>query len=121
MEIIERIYEILNEKDKRAYQLCDVLNIRTSTMSTWRTKQNDPPAKYMKTIADFLGVSLDYLITGQEVETSKTTTALEYDLLETFRKLPSNKQYEFIGEMKGFLKAYEDSQKHRGERKRLSV
>ena len=30
MEIIERIYEILNQKDKRAYQLCEVLDIRTS-------------------------------------------------------------------------------------------
>ena len=66
MEIIERIYETLSKSDKKAYELCEKLNIRTSTMSTWKARTNDPPAKYMKTIADFLGVSLDYLLTGQE-------------------------------------------------------
>ena len=32
MEIIERIYQTLSEKDKKAYELCEKLNIRTSTM-----------------------------------------------------------------------------------------
>lgn len=121
MEIIDRIYQTLNEKDKRAYELCEKLGIRTSTMSTWKTRSSDPPAKYLKTIADFLGVSLDYLLTGQEAPARKTTTPLEDDLLEVFRKLPPNKKYEFIGEMKGFLKAYADSEKYLDEEKRLSV
>lgn len=121
MEIIERIYEILNQKEKRAYQLCEILDIRTSTMSTWKTKKTDPPAKYMKTIADFLGVSLDYLLTGQEAPVRKTTTQEEDELIELFRSLPDPKKYEFIGELKGFLKAYTDSQKYLDEEKRLSV
>ena len=36
MEIIERVYQLLDEKDKRAYELCEKLSIRTSTMSTWK-------------------------------------------------------------------------------------
>ena len=102
MEIIERIYRLLDEKDKRAYELCEKLSIRTSTMSTWKARTNDPPAKYMKTIADFLGVSLDYL-------------------LDLFRSLPEPKKYEFIGELKGFLRAYTESQKYLDEEKRLSI
>lgn len=121
MEIIERIYALLNEKDKKAYQLCDKLNIRTSTMSTWKARTNDPPAKYMKTIADFLGVSLDYLITGQETPVRKTTTSEEDELLALFRSLPEHKKYEFVGELKGFLRAYNESQKYLDEEKRLSV
>ena len=115
MEIIERIYQLLDEKDKRAYALCEKLDIRTSTMSTWKARTNDPPAKYMKTIADFLGVSLDYLLTGQEAPVRKD------DLLALFRSLPEPKKYEFIGELKGFLKAYTESQKYLDEEKRLSV
>lgn len=121
MEIIERIYETLHDKNKRAYELCKKLDIRTSTMSTWKARTNDPPAKYMKTIADFLGVSLDYLLTGQEAPVRKTTTPEEDELLELFRSLPENKQYEFVGELKGFLRAYTDSQKYLDEEKRLSV
>ncbi len=121
MEIIERIYQLLDEKDKRAYELCEKLSIRTSTMSTWKARTSDPPAKHMKTIADFLGVSLDYLLTGQEAPVRKNTTQEEDDLLALFRSLPEPKKYEFIGELKGFLKAYTESQKYLDGEKRLSV
>ena len=121
MEIIERIYQLLDEKEKRAYELCDRLSIRTSTMSTWKARTNDPPAKYMKTIADFFGVSLDYLMTGQEAPVRKTTTLEEDNLLDLFRSLPEPKKYEFIGELKGFLKAYTESQRYLDSEKRLSV
>lgn len=124
MEIIERIVQTLNEKDKLAVDLCRVLDIRSSTMSTWKAKTSDPPARYMPTIAKFLGVSLDYLLTGEEApipETVKTTTMMEDELLELFRALPEHKKYEFMGELKGFLKALEDQQKYLDEGKRLSV
>lgn len=121
MEIIERIYQLLEEKDKRAYELCQKLDIRTSTMSTWRTRVSDPPAKYMKTIADFLGVSVEYLMTGKEAPIRKNTTAEEDELLYLFRSLPESKKYEFVGELKGFLKAIGDSQKYLDEKERLSV
>ena len=51
MEIIERITETLEKTDKKATDLCDRLGIRTSTMSTWKTRNSDPPAKYIKPIA----------------------------------------------------------------------
>lgn len=121
MEIIERIYQLLDEKNKRANVLCEKLGVRTSTMSTWKARSNDPPAKQMKTIADFFGVSLDYLLTGQEAPVRKTTTQEEDVLLDLFRSLPEPKKYEFIGELKGFLKAYTESQKYLDEEKRLSV
>ena len=131
MEIIERIYELLGTTDKKAYELCEALHISTSTMSTWKTRNSDPLARYMKTIADFFGVSLDYLLTGQvaskkhfpthETSTREATTPEEDELLELFRSLPEPKKYEFIGELKGFLKAYADTQKYLDKEKRLSV
>lgn len=121
MEIIERIYQLLDEKDKHASELCEKLSIRTSTMSTWKSRTSDPPARYMKTIADFLGVSLDYLITGQEAPVRKNTTPEEDELLLLFRSLPERKKYEFIGELKGFLKAYSEPQKYLDNEEGLSI
>ena len=102
MEIIERITETLEKRDKKATDLCDRLGIRTSTMSTWKTRNSDPPAKYIKPIADFLGVSVHYLLTGEEAPARKLTTAEEDELLGLYRALPENKKFEFIGELKGF-------------------
>ena len=100
MEIIERITETLEKTDKKATDLCDRLGIRTSTMSTWKTRNSYPPAKYIKPIADFLGVSVHYLLTGEEAPARKLTTAEEDELLELYRALPQNKQFEFIGELR---------------------
>lgn len=133
MEIIERISELLAERDKTAIELCKILDIQTSTMSTWKARKKDPPARYMPAIANYLCVSLDYLLTGKErpvvVERPATPeltapepqlSAMDQELLDLFHELPINKQYEFMGEIKGFLRAVEDSKKYVDEGKRLS-
>ena len=82
----------------------------------------------MPTIANFLCVSLDYLLTGQErpaiIEQAEIQepklSAMDKELLDLFHELPMSKQYEFMGEIKGFLRAVEDSKKYIGEGKRLS-
>lgn len=121
MEIIERIYQLFEETGKRPYKLCERLGVRTSTMSTWKMRSCDPPARYMKTIADFFGVSIDYLLTGKDAPLRKTTTPEEDQLIDLFRSLPESRKYEFVGELKGFLKAMEDDQKYLDGEKRLSV
>lgn len=121
MEIIERIYKLLDEKDKRAYELCQKLDIRTSTMSTWKARTSDPPAKYMKTISDFLGVSLDYLLTGQEAPVRKNTTSEEDELLELFSCLPPDKQQRYLGRLENEAEQYIREQKYLDEEKRSSV
>ena len=127
MEIIERISDLLAERDKTAVELCKALDIQTSTMSTWKTRKKDPPARYMPAIANFLCVSLEDLLTGQErpaiikqpADQSPKLSAMDEELLELFHELPTNKQYEFMGEIKGFLRAVEDSKKYVDEGKRL--
>jgi bacteriophage CI repressor helix-turn-helix domain len=121
MTIIERITESLDRFDKRAVDLCDHLQIRTSTMSTWKTRNSDPPAKYIKPISDFLGVSVHYLLTGEEAPVRKLTTPEEDELLELFRNLPEFKKFEFIGELKGFIKAYSEAKRYLDDEKRLSI
>ena len=81
----------------------------------------------MPAIANFLCVSLEYLLTGQErpaiieqpADQSPKLSAMDEELLELFHELPTNKQYEFMGEIKGFLRAVEDSKKYVDEGKRL--
>lgn len=126
MEICDRIFSTLDKKGKMASDLCKFLDIQSSTMSTWKTRKKDPPAKYMEKISIFLGVSLEWLLTGEELEQNPPTenhelSEDENDLLVLYRKLPERKKYETIGELKGFLKAIEESQKYHDHKKRVSV
>lgn len=75
MSIIERITQIIDDKNLNQSELCKILNIKDSTFSTWKTRGTDPPAKYILLICEFLGVSIDYLLgrTNQPNAIVKTT------------------------------------------------
>lgn len=71
MEIYERIFELLGSKRSRQLELAKAIGVSTQTVSSWKTRGSDPSAKLISSIADFLGVSTDYLLTGKESQTKK--------------------------------------------------
>lgn len=126
MDVIDRVYYLLDEQDKRAVDLCEFLEIRTSSMSTWKTRHTDPPVKYLAKIAEFFHITADYLLTGKESSFSKQSgtcaeTEDEKEVLYMYRKLPEPKRFEFKGELKGYLRAVTETKKYVDDEKRLSV
>lgn len=122
MEIIERISQTLKEKNKMAVDLCHVLDINTSTMSTWRARKKNPPAEYMPAIANFLGVSLDYLLTGSEPPPRKTTTDDEDYFLNMYRALSPRDQGRVIGIIEeAYRRTHETDTKYLDAGEKLSV
>lgn len=65
------------------------------------------------------------ILTGKESAytdaQAETYTDDEKELLSIYKALPTEKRYEFKGEMKGYLKALEESRKYLDGEKRLSV
>ena len=117
MEAIDRIETVLEQREQTPYALCKFLGINQSSYSTWKARNTLPPAKYIADIARFLHVSTDYILTGKE----SAYTDDEKELLSIYKALPTEKRYEFKGEMKGYLKALEESKKYLDGEKRLSV
>ena len=66
MTISERIFEIMRMKNIRQKDLSKSIGIPTATISTWNTRNTSPPAEKIIEIADYLGVSVYYLLTGEE-------------------------------------------------------
>lgn len=65
MTICERMFCIMQEKNKKAADLCRRLNISTAQTTSWKKRNTDPPAKYLIEICNFLEVSIFELL-GQE-------------------------------------------------------
>ena len=64
MNAITRIEKMLNEQGvKRSKMLAD-LGIPSSTFSTWKKKDADPDIKTLIKLAEYFGVSMDYILTG---------------------------------------------------------
>lgn len=66
MQIIERIYKILNEKNLKAKDLSEYLGINQSVLSTWKKRCKNPPSEYIIQICEFLGTTPEYLLTGND-------------------------------------------------------
>ncbi len=94
MSIINNVLRLMRTLNINQNELCDYLHIGTSTMSNWKTRGTDPPAKYIIPICEFLNVSPEYLLTGR-VKDKKNTTVLsdiEEKLIDDFRNLSQQGQ-----------------------------
>lgn len=79
-------------------ELCTYLGINTSTMANWKTRQTDPPAKYIAPICDFLDISTEYLLTGKEKNSpTEKLSADEEELLTYYKKLSDKEQGKLLG------------------------
>ena len=55
----------MEELNVNQNEMCAYLHIGTSTVSNWKNRGTNPPAKYIIPICDFLNVSPEYLLTGE--------------------------------------------------------
>lgn len=61
------IFEKLCEQNKvTPYRVCKETGITTATISNWKAGRYVPKQDKMKKIADYFGVTVDYLMTGKE-------------------------------------------------------
>lgn len=101
--IIQRILSLLDEKSLKMVDLCRYLGVNTSTMTNWKKRETDPPAKYIVPICEFLDVDCELLLTGKEKQFTSISTE-DAEWLSLIHQLPLEAQYEFRGEIKGYLK-----------------
>ena len=65
IDFVKRIDGLLDEKHETRKTFCEQLGISQPTMATWKCRNIMPSITTIKRIADFLGVSLDFLVTGE--------------------------------------------------------
>lgn len=65
MEIADRIFQLLEKQGKKQSDLARFIGVRPTTVSAWKGG-GVPSVDHLIHIAEFFGVSLDYLMTGKE-------------------------------------------------------
>lgn len=62
MDILTKISFLLKENGLKQKDLCDYLNISGNNFTDWKSGKSSSYKKYLPEIAEYLGVSVDYLI-----------------------------------------------------------
>lgn len=60
--------QLCKEKGVTAYKVCKETGLTTATISNWKAGRYTPKQEKMQKIADYFGVSLEYLMTGKTKE-----------------------------------------------------
>lgn len=99
MTISQRIFDELSKQNKTQKDLASTTGISTSTISSWKKHGTNPLADSIYPIAQFLDVSLEYLLTGEQHEKSSSPelTENEQRIVRIFKDLTDTQQGELIG------------------------
>ena len=97
LTIVQRIDDTLAQKKQKRPALIDV-GIKPQTISGWSVRGTVPPADAALRIAKYLGVSVEWLITGHEPE---EMSADERRLLSMYRELDVRDREDVLGIVEG--------------------
>lgn len=92
------IYQkLLDEKGLKNADIARATDISNMTLSDWKNGKSTPKQDKLMKIADFLGVSLEYLMTGKDTHNTDTLSPkddrdIKKDLDSIMQKL-TNKKY----------------------------
>ena len=65
MDAVDRIFELVGEKFKEQKEFASALRVNDKTASAWRTRRAKSYTKYLPQIAEALGTTTEYLLTGE--------------------------------------------------------
>ncbi len=94
MDTRSRIFLLLDELNMEQKTLASVLGLPADTVSAWRRGKSASYTKYLPQIAEALGTTTEYLLTGEgpkkksapAVSDSDTLTNEEEHLISTYRQ-----------------------------------
>jgi transcriptional regulator with XRE-family HTH domain len=86
----EIFLKLLNEKGVTAYKVGKATGIAGSTFTDWKNGRSVPKQEKLQKIADYFGVSLEYLTTGKDSQTDSLYSDENADLLIKITKSVKN-------------------------------
>ncbi len=63
--------QLLQKYDVTSYKVAKEAGVTQTALSNWKTGKSTPTTKTLQRIADYFGVTIDYLMTGEEKENDK--------------------------------------------------
>ena len=81
MNITENMFNIMNTKNIKSVDLARKLGVRSSVISSWKTRKTNPPSEYLLSICELLDVSVYELLGGE----NDTRPDEEQILLNSYR------------------------------------
>lgn len=88
-EFHKRLKDLRKEQDKSQMDIAEILDITRATVSAYETEKIMPPYEKIKFLADYFGVSVQYL-TGESNSRVFEKESNNIDIAESLKKLTAS-------------------------------
>ncbi len=102
----ERLKQLCEEKGFTITRLCVEATGNKGNLKTWKNNNGHMRSDYLLNCAKLLGVSTDFLLTGEKQ--SIDLTELQKEMIKKFSRLPEKEQYKLIGKIELMLEQQND-------------
>ncbi len=109
--MLERILTLIEHSGMTDTAFSQQISIGNGIIGKWRSGKQKPSLDAIIKIADYFDVSIDYLVYGNKPTDPPLPVPMSEEdasWLDLIHQLPTEKQYEFRGELIGYLKAMRD-------------
>ena len=108
---VELIKQLAYTKGMTLSSLEQAVGLGNGTIGKW--KKQSPSCDKLKLVADYLSVTLDYLITGKEYpQHAENLPADQQELLDKYKQLSEREQGRILGRMEEMLAKRSDELPH---------
>ena len=104
----ERLKQICEQKGYTITKLCVEATGNKGNLQTWKNNNGHMRSDYLLNCAKILGVSTDYLLTGEQQYID--LTELQKEMLKKFNSLSEKEQYRIIGKIEQMLEQDQDTE-----------
>ena len=108
MDAIDRINHILALRGMTGAELTRMLGLSTAVYSQWNTKTTKPSKKNLMRVAETLGVSLEYLLYGEEKEKAPVQTDERSELINGILATANDMNMEQLLRLKELIRIAKD-------------
>ena len=86
-DVVDRIDTLLKNKNQKRQALADYAGISVQAFTNWSSRGNFPPSDIALKMAEFLNISIEYLITGKKPDNSEKIKETKELLLKVIENL----------------------------------
>jgi transcriptional regulator with XRE-family HTH domain len=112
-KVVGRINEILAKRNENKDGFCKFVKVTPTAITHWKRDGAIPSVEVMMRVADYLGVSMCWLLTGEDEDGLASD---ERDLVASYRRLDDRDRQDVVGLIMLKLERYEQAQDQAGEK-----
>lgn len=103
MDISQRMFE-LAEKKYSQKEFAEILGVKPQRISEWKRGLSNSYQKYLPQIAEALGTTTEYLLTGKKEPAGQQADGKQEEFIQLYQQLTPQEQAFFLAQLRGYVK-----------------